>query len=187
MIWFISDTHYHHKNIVRGTSQWSDKSGCRPFNTLEAHDDWLVETINKKVAGNDTLYHLGDWSFGGKDRVVEFWERLICNNIHLVTGNHDQWAKQNPDGIFRSVSPYVELGTSKVQLVLMHYPIESWNNMERGSIHLHGHVHNGGRKIDGRYDVGVDGVGLVSLDEVALWSKATIQRHSTIEGGNKFG
>lgn len=45
MIWFISDTHYSHKNIVKGESSWSDLSGCRDFPTLTAHDDWLVNTI----------------------------------------------------------------------------------------------------------------------------------------------
>ena len=49
----------------------------------------------------------------------------------------------------------------KYPFVLSHYPIESWENMERGSIMLHGHVHHGLDYTDlnlysKRKDVGMD-------------------------------
>lgn len=185
MIWFVSDTHYGHKNIVKGVSSWSDTSGCRPFETLDAHNDWLVKMINDRVARQDTLYHLGDWSFGGKDKIKEFREQLNCERIHLVKGNHDHHiTAHNSLTLFESVSYYLELDN----LVLMHYPIESWNGMETGVRHLHGHVHGHSPSlISGRYDVGVDALGLVSMDDVRAWPKATTQRHTTIEGGSRFG
>lgn len=185
MIWFISDTHYHHKNIVAGVSQWTDKSGCRSFDTLDQHDQWLVDMINKMVGRQDTLWHLGDWSFGGKQKVQEFRDRINCERIHIVRGNHDHHIPDHA-GLFESVQYYKELNIGKSMVVLMHYPIESWNNMERGSKHLHGHVHGQGPKIDGRYDAGVDALGLLSLDDVAKLKVATGQRHRTVEGGNKF-
>lgn len=186
MTWFISDTHYHHKNIVRGVSEWTDKNGCRDFDTLDAHNNWLVDYINQRVNRLDTLWHLGDWSFGGKDRVKEFRDRINCENVHIVLGNHDQHIL-NSMGLFKSVQPYKELAISGLNVLLCHYPIESWNNMERGAIHLHGHVHGQGTRIDGRLDVGVDAVGLVNLDMIKIIPKATIQRHTSIAGGNKFG
>ena len=59
----------------------------------------------------------------------------------------------------------------KAQFVLMHFPIASWENLGRGVIHLHGHVHlpNHRRVGSGKVmDVGVDGNGLnpISLEEV---------------------
>lgn len=182
MIWFISDTHYSHKNIVKGESSWSDLSGCRDFPTLTAHDDWLVNTINAKVARQDTLWHLGDWSFGGIAKVKEFRDRLNCERIHVVLGNHDHHLERFK-GLFESLQSYKELAPS---FVLCHYPIESWNNMERGVRHLHGHVHGAESQIDGRVDVGVDAVGLISMPDALKLPLATTQRHSTIEGGNKF-
>lgn len=94
MIWFTSDTHYHHKNIVRGTSEWEVKQEgnhqrLRDFDTLEEHDDKLVANFNKVIKGDDTLYHLGDWSFGGLQQILRFRQQLNCKNIHLILGNHD--------------------------------------------------------------------------------------------------
>lgn len=192
MIWFVSDTHYGHKNIVRGISQWTDKSGCRQFDTQQQHDDWVVFVINERVGRLDTLYHLGDWSFGGKDKIKEFRERLNCERVHLILGNHDHHIedgygrRMDQKMLFDSCQHYKELSVGGQQLVLMHYPIESWNLMERGAKHLHGHVHGQGPKIAGRYDVGVDALGLLSLDDVARLDVATGQRHRVIEGGNKF-
>jgi calcineurin-like phosphoesterase family protein len=102
-IWFTSDTHYHHKNIVRGTTSWADDPSkgaasvqrTRDFNTLEEHDDALVNNINKVVGENDILYHLGDWSFGGLEYVWEFRKRLKCRFIHLTLGNHDHHIERN--------------------------------------------------------------------------------------------
>lgn len=186
MIWFISDTHYHHKNIVSGVSQWTDKSGCRSFDTLDQHDQWLVDMINKMVGRQDTLWHLGDWSFGGKSKVQEFRDRINCERVHIVRGNHDHHIPSHA-GLFESVQHYKELTIGKSMVVLMHYPIESWNCMESGSIHLHGHVHGQFLSMDGRYDVGVDSMGLTSMDTVATLPVAKNQRHSSIEGSNKFG
>ena len=70
----------------------------------------------------------------------------------------------------------------KFKFICMHYPIASWDGMNDGVIHLHGHVHLPPhlRIADGRaMDVGVDGNGLdpISLDEVlALLKNQPIQK-----------
>lgn len=87
--YFTSDTHYAHKNIVRGTTEWlgdEDKGQAsvdrtRNFNTLEEHNQILIDNINQLVKENDVLYHLGDWSFGGYDNIWNFRKQLKCKNI----------------------------------------------------------------------------------------------------------
>lgn len=103
-IFFTSDTHYHHKNIVRGTTNWEDSNGgihgkqrTRDFNTLEDHDAALVARINELVGEDDILYHLGDWSFGGIEQVWEFRKKIRCKTIHLRFGNHDHHIEANRD------------------------------------------------------------------------------------------
>lgn len=93
--WFTSDTHYHHKNLVKGVSNWNDKSGCRPFESIEAHNEAIILGINKYVKPDDTLYHLGDWSFGGIDKIWEFRKQINCRNIHFIFGNHDHHIENN--------------------------------------------------------------------------------------------
>ena len=172
-VWFTSDTHYNHSNICRATTQWKDADNVtRDFSSLERMNEELVFWINQRVAQDDILIHLGDWSFGGFDSIKEFRDRIVCQNVHLVLGNHDQHIARNKDNvqsIFRSVNQYLDLEVSwwvagkkkeRQRFVCMHYPIASWNGMNDGAIHLHGHVHlpNHLRIAKGKaMDVGVDG------------------------------
>ncbi len=97
-IFFTSDTHYHHKNICEGLSDWDREEKAfqfRPFNTLEELDKTLVNNINATVGENDILIHLGDWSFGGIEQIWEFRKQIKCKNIHLILGNHDQHIEGN--------------------------------------------------------------------------------------------
>lgn len=96
MIWFTSDTHYAHKNICKGTSEWkgSDEQ-LRKFDTLEEMNSCILKGINDNVKEDDELYHLGDWSFGGIQNIWEFRKQIECKNIHLIYGNHDQHIENN--------------------------------------------------------------------------------------------
>ena len=182
-IFFTSDTHYGHANICRGVTNWRDENGnvpidtTRDFETLEQMNDKIVESINSVVGEDDTLFHLGDWSFGGYDNIEEFRNRIVCKNVHLILGNHDHHIERNKGDIqrlFSSVNQYLRLQVSvypetklyagDVDLVMMHYPIASWHNMNDGVIHLHGHVHLPPDKklSQGKaMDVGVDGNNLM--------------------------
>lgn len=183
-LFFTSDTHYSHSNICSATTNWSVGNGyARQFDSLEDMNQRLVDNINNMVGENDILIHLGDFSFGGFDKIEEFRSRILCKNIHLVLGNHDHHIERNKEGvqrIFSSVSQYLRLEvrrpinkatTEKFTFVCMHYPIASWHDMNQGVIHLHGHVHLPSelRIAEGKaMDVGVDGNGLepLSLDEI---------------------
>jgi calcineurin-like phosphoesterase family protein len=183
-LFFTSDTHYGHSNICSGTTNWVGASNMtRDFNVLEHMNQVLVDNINNMVGEDDILIHLGDFSFGGFEKIQEFRSRIVCKNIHLVLGNHDHHIERNKEGVqklFSSVSQYLRLEvrrlinkatTEKFIFVCMHYPIASWHDMNQGVIHLHGHVHLPShlRIADGKaMDVGVDGNGLepISLDKV---------------------
>ena len=161
-VWFISDPHYNHKSLVLGTSNWEDKSPCRPFDTLEEHDNALVENINFDVKENDVLFCLGDWSFGSisnerEAKAREFRSRINCKTVYLILGNHDQIIRDNVNNIqniFSGVFDYLEavfiepysgkeqgVKAIKQKVCMMHYPIRSWNGMRKGSWMLHGHCH----------------------------------------------
>lgn len=162
-LWFTSDTHFNHANICSSTTQWTDPVTCREFDTLEDMNKRLVAGINASVGENDILFHLGDWSFGGFEQIERFRNQLNCKNIHIVTGNHDHHIERNRGDIrkiFTSVSDYETLIIDKRTFRLFHYPIQSWNGMNNGDIHLHGHVHLPPNRKFGqgkKMDVGIDG------------------------------
>ena len=168
-VWITSDTHYGHKNIVRGTTNWRTQDGevpvesTRDFQTIEQMNWRMIDGINNFVSQNDTLIMLGDVSFGGFENIDIFLDRLICKNIHLIVGNHDHHIENNREDIqnrFLSVNHYLEVKINDRSFVLCHYPLQSWNGLNKGVIHLHGHVHLSPNKKFGngkRMDVGVDG------------------------------
>jgi calcineurin-like phosphoesterase family protein len=190
-IFFTSDTHYNHTNICRGTTRWVDANDItRDFKSLGEMNDRIVAGIIKLVGENDYLFHLGDWSFGGFESIYEFRDRINCNNIHLVLGNHDHHIERDRDGIrhiFESVNQYLELEVNREhKFVLMHYPIMSWNKMNEGVIHLHGHVHLPPHIRIGKgkmMDVGVDGNG---LDPLSLTKVLTLLNPRPIKSGFDF-
>lgn len=143
--WFTSDTHYNHANIVRGTTKWEGSlDRCRDFKTLQDHNDSLVHIFNSLIGPDDTLYHMGDWSFGGKDAIREFRGRLHCKNIHLIFGNHDQHIEpENSEfrSLFSSCQYYKEIKLGGKHFILSHYGMRVWNKSHKGSIMLYGHSH----------------------------------------------
>lgn len=167
MIYFTSDTHYNHSNMVSGTSKWSDISQCRQFKTLEDHDQWLVTEINKIVKHDDTLIHGGDWSFGGIDNILKFRNQLNCRHIIITCGNHDHHFMKHKsmfDPHFDLIIPHMNsfyYYSGKQDFIVQHYAQRTWYRANKGSWMLYGHSH--GNLNDGfsekKYktmDIGVD-------------------------------
>lgn len=172
---------------MRGVSTWkemepgSSHQKTRDFPTLEEHDETLIANFNSLVKQDDVLYHMGDWSFGGHEQIGRFADRLICKNIHLVFGNHDQHiepANSPYRKLFLSCDYYNEIDLRldrkwhqflKARICMFHYSCRVWNKSHHGSILLYGHSHGtlpdpGNRSMD----VGVDTNNLYPyhLDEI---------------------
>lgn len=58
MIYFTSDLHHRHRNILNICPEY------RPWDSREAMTEALIEYHNDLVRETDTLYILGDFSFG---------------------------------------------------------------------------------------------------------------------------
>ena len=166
MIFFTSDVHDFHKNICKGVSTWSDKSGCRDFSSLDKMNEALVTSINSNVSSSDTLYHLGDWSFGSKHNVAKFRHQINCEDIRLIRGNHDKYIDEYAS-LFTWIKSYHEFSYNKIMFCLFHYSMRVWNNSHHGSIHLYGHSHGTLPGIGRSLDVGWDVFKRpISIDEV---------------------
>lgn len=162
-IWFTSDTHFWHENIIQYCN--------RPFSSVEEMTQKLVENWNYHMGKNDIVYHLGDFAYGRhatKERVQEVASALN-GRICLILGNHDKrvgWIRNR----FEWVKHYHEIkidnmlpspGRSGVsfayqKISLFHYGMRTWHHDMRGAWHLYGHSHNGLPMYGKSMDVGVD-------------------------------
>lgn len=150
-IWFTSDLHIGHENI--------NKYCYRPFATSQEMDEYMLERWNSCVKPGDTIYVLGDMHHGkGSGKVADLWLSRANGRKHIVWGNHDH--RDGIRGRFVSAKDYAVLRKNETSapwdMVLFHFPIESWERRNKGAVHLHGHTHNQSRKIARRIDVGVD-------------------------------
>ncbi len=175
-IWFTSDTHFGHRMMA---TRW------RPFDgDIDAMDDTLIRVWNSRIGPTDTVYHLGDFTFRNRG-MSEYLLSHLNGQIHLIRGNHDHTTDRLRDS-FASYSPYREIKVRyystvaeawvpNQRIVLCHFPIQSWNQMNHGSWHLHGHCHNNLPQIPGkRLDVGVDNPPPAYREQFAPWSLAEV-------------
>ena len=135
MIYFTSDLHLGHKNII--------KLCHRPFASLEEMDETLVSNWNQVVTNGDTVYIIGDLMFRTQNHPLDVLIR-VRGKKNLILGNHDRgWLnKIEAADFFKSVESYSEISDGKRKLALCHYPMMSWGGTGKGSYLIHGHIHN---------------------------------------------
>ena len=152
MIHFTSDTHWGHKNIIKYSN--------RPFSSVEEMDETLINNWNAVVKPNDIVWHLGDFAFCDYKSFTQILRRLNGTK-NVILGNHDKIITNNWDNLIdskllSSIQYYKELKADGQMIVLLHYPIASWNKKHHGAIHLHGHCHASFVAPGKIVDVGVD-------------------------------
>lgn len=162
MIFFTSDTHFFHKNVIEYCN--------RPYKSIEEMNEQLIKNWNSKITDADEVYHLGDFAFCGREKFINVLNQLRGIK-YWVRGNHDKDLVKKPEvqGFFQWIKPLTNIRIKRVfehegsflefdqKIVLCHFPILSWEGMSNGSWHLHGHSH-GSLPPDRnkRMDVGVD-------------------------------
>ncbi len=148
-IFFTSDTHFGHANII--------KYCARPFADVQEMDRELVRRWNSVVGPRDTIYHLGDFSFGGNARRAEILAKLNGHKI-LVRGNHDPSAAKMLAAGFQEVHE----GPHKFgEITLCHFPWDEFSDARGGTDDdggwlFCGHVHTLWKKMPRCINVGVD-------------------------------
>lgn len=132
-VFFTSDLHFGHKNIIRFDN--------RPFTSVEEMDEALIRNWNKKVKKNDLIYILGDISWHKDDKTCEIFERLNGRKI-LIKGNHDR-VHGKIKNYFEEITDYKEITLpGNKHITLCHYPIVFFNRHHYGAFMFYGHVHN---------------------------------------------
>ena len=118
------------------------KFKTRPFDSIQEHDEKLIYNWNSVVKPGDKVYHLGDVTFGDKERYIGSIHNRLHGQKHLIVGNHDD---------VKFLAPYF----AKVMLwcmfpdwglLLTHVPVHPSTLGEgrfdgKGMTNVHGHIH----------------------------------------------
>jgi calcineurin-like phosphoesterase family protein len=164
-IFFTSDHHFGHKNILKYESR------ARPFSSVEEMDETMIDRWNSVVKKqSDLIYILGDFSFHTANETLKILERLNGKKV-LICGNHDSRIikdtsiKKYFDG---DMHDYLELKFNNNLYILQHYPLITWNKCRYGAIQLFGHMHSSWAGNKCQLNVGVDTHNLFpySMDEI---------------------
>lgn len=176
-IFFTSDTHFGHRNIIKYCN--------RPFQTIEEHDQKLIENWNSVVQKGDIIYHLGDFGFGDIQYIKKICSKLK-GQINLILGNHDTNINKFSDrfGFIKDTHLLkTKLNSRTVQIFMSHYPHRTWIHRPRNCYHLYGHVHGNLESHGLSFDVGVDlwKYTPISLEQVDSYCRTVLMPSWEIE------
>lgn len=133
-IFFISDHHFHHANILTFTN--ADGSLIRPgFTDVNHMNEYMVQMHNEVVSQNDKVYFLGDVTMSRNAKGLEILGRLNGEKI-LIKGNHDLAKPEQYLQYFKDIRAVHQFDG----LILSHIPIHE-ESLARWGVNIHGHLH----------------------------------------------
>lgn len=162
-----SDIHFGHKNIMT----FCPVTRARFKGDVDYMNEQIISEWNATVGVDDHTYILGDVAFCPASKAAGFLRRMNGFKT-LIVGNHDVKLIKDPEfrGVFKEIRDYMSISHEGTKVTMFHYPIAEWDQMHRGAVHLHGHLHGGKSGLEGSraLDVGMDATGrvVVSLDEM---------------------
>jgi calcineurin-like phosphoesterase family protein len=173
-IWVISDTHFHHENILNFVDYAGQR--VRDFNDVEDMDNHMLDRWNSTVKPGDKVYHLGDVFIGPKEKFKSFWPKLNGSK-RLICGNHDDIPFLSSGGFFAKVQLWRQF--SEFGIVMSHVPLHE-SSMYRGkdkatpSLNVHGHIHRLSSPSKMHYNVSVEALNNytpVHIEDLAVIAK----------------
>lgn len=109
--------------------------------TVQIMDQCIIDSINTTVDKNDYLVIIGDFCMSrNKDVVKSYRDRIICKNVFLILGNHDD--RLACSDVFTACYENYLFKIDGQYIFASHYPCRSWNKASQGAWMLYGHVHN---------------------------------------------
>lgn len=172
MIWFISDTHFCHSNILKFTDKEGNfiRSG---FKDVWDMNSQMVHNWNRVVSTTDTVYHLGDFACGVQNpKELETIAHSLNGHKRLIFGNHDR-INLSAYKCFEKIELWTGGKFSQYGFVCSHIPLRE-DSMRDAEVNVHGHIHQNQSPSDRHICVCVEHTDYtpVALDEIIERIKA---------------
>jgi calcineurin-like phosphoesterase family protein len=153
-IWFISDTHFFHDNILKFVG--SDGVRIRPeFSTVDEMNWAMVERWNSVVKPQDKVWHLGDVAFKTTAKAAELANllRKLHGHKRMLVGNHDNLKSPALMNNFEKIELWK--GFKDEGFTCSHIPLRL-DSLRDGTVNVHGHTHQNRMKEPGYVNVCVE-------------------------------
>lgn len=165
-IWFLSDHHFNHENIIKFTG-YNGKLIRPGFDNIQHMNEYIVERHNSVVKPGDKVYFGGDMGY-------RFGPYLLRMNgrKRLIMGNHDDKFTIDDFKMFDKVLSWRMFKQFEKPFVVSHYPLHPMSFIYRGmnrneetqknvpenfttAYNVHGHIHEklvrNGNAVDERF------------------------------------
>lgn len=172
-IWIISDLHLSHFNILTYSG--------RPYKDVLEMNAALIKNWNSVVTFEDTVYFLGDFSFGRHSIVSDrnFFFQL-SGHKRMILGNHDRHFNVY-DGAIKvksmkspeeAIAYWKEVGFEEVSnnpivlddfYILSHQPMNGVNHSQT-FINIHGHTHDVNMVGGNYFNASVENINYTPID-----------------------
>lgn len=142
-IWFISDTHFFHDNILNFVD--SDGKFIRgQFGSVDEMNWTMVENWNSVVKPQDKVWHLGDVAFKttAKAEAVAHLLKSLNGHKRLVVGNHDNLKAPALVNNFEKIELWKGFPDKYLNkaFTCSHIPLRL-DSLRDGKTNVHGHLH----------------------------------------------
>ncbi|GLU29488.1 metallophosphoesterase family protein [Brucella sp. NBRC 12950] len=161
-IWFMSDTHFGHANII--------KYSRTQFDSVDEMESTIIESWNEKVSSQDLVYHLGDFAWSAKD--AKRVRPKLNGSIRLIVGNHDDIPALASAGLFQRIQMWRQF--SEIGVTASHVPMRR-EQIRHGSMNVHGHVHGNTNGLESfHFDVSAESLNYspIHFDVIAEWANS---------------
>jgi len=144
-IWFWSDQHFGHANIIKYSE--------RPFKDADQMNEMLLLNYNRVVDKDSVVIWVGDVAFKSADWTNAFLKRFVPAYRILIVGNHDYEKKKGFKQLdFDEVHSHYQLDNAWIT----HYPM---NRIPHGVFNIHGHIHTNNTNNPRHFNVSVEQIG----------------------------
>ena len=141
-IWFTSDQHIGHGNILNFVSSVDGKPVRPGIRDVVHMHERIIDGWNESIKDDDVVYCGGD--IGWKKNSLEYVMPKLNGRKRLILGNHDTLPMRIYQQFFQKIVCIKEINDGHSAVIASHYPLHEdslpWRYKDK-SVNVHGHIH----------------------------------------------